>query len=160
MRRVLGQMYDKYETFNMYLYQITQSSAFSSLAPSTNNQLVVNVRIKGLQFLYSTYNVKSCNNTNLAILSTYTLNNLARDGIGTITQISYPSILTFSKTAECVDLTIDMTTIRTQDYPAIVAPVNQGPPNSFGTFIYIFKIRGNPTRENNIILNGSRMRIN
>ena len=24
MRRVLGEMYDKYETFNMYLYQINQ----------------------------------------------------------------------------------------------------------------------------------------
>ena len=70
------------------------------------------------------------------------------------------TILTFSKTAECVDLTIDMKrSTRPAQYPGIVAPVNQGPPNSFGTFIFMFKLRGDQTKEKNIIKNGSRMII-
>ena len=51
MRQVLGVMYDKYETFNLYLYQINQGQAFSSAAPSTSPFLLVDIRIKGLQFL-------------------------------------------------------------------------------------------------------------
>ena len=160
MRRVLGEMYDKYETFNIYLYQIVQSSAFSSLPPSTNNQLLVDVRIKGLQFLNNTYNVKSSNNTNLAYLSPYVLNNIASDGLGTMTPLYNPTILTFGKSAECVDITIDMKSANIQGYPAIVAQENQGPPSSLGTFIFMFKIRGTSIREKQININGSRMRIN
>ena len=76
-----------------------------------------------------------------------------------MTPLYNPTILTFGKSAECVDITIDMKTANIQYYAAIVAPANQGPPNSFGTFIFIFKIRGKPTIEKNRILNGSRMRI-
>ena len=75
MRRVLGVMYDKYETFNMYLYQINQGQAFSSAAPSTSPFLLVDIRIKWLQFLKNGYNVVSRNNTASAYLSSYVLNN-------------------------------------------------------------------------------------
>ena len=159
VRRVLGEMYDKYETFNMYLYQINQSAAFSSLPPSTNNQLLVDVRIKGLQFLNNTYNVKSCNKTNLAYLTSYVLNNTASDGLGTITPLYNPIVLTFGKNAECVDITIEMKSTYKQDYPAIVGPVNQGPPNSLGTFIFMFKFYGILSKDKNVIINGSRMNL-
>ena len=138
MRRVLGEMYDKYETFNMYLYQINQSAAFSSLSPSTNNQLLVDVRIKGLSFINSTYNIISRNNTNTAHMTSYVLNNAASDGLVIITPLYNPTILTFGKNAEYVDITIEMKSTYKQDYPTIVEPVNQGPPNSFGTFVFMF----------------------
>ena len=115
MRRVLGEMYDKYETFNMYLYQINQSSAFSTLAPILSaGWLLVDVRIKGLQFLNNTYNVVSRNNTNTAYLTAHGLNNTASNGAGTVTPMFNPSILTFSKHTECVDITIDMKTSAVQ----------------------------------------------
>ena len=161
MRQVLGEMYDKYETFNIYLYQINQSSAFSSLPPAIAINLAVDVRMKDLQFLNSTYSARSGNNTPFAFVTSYVLNNVASDGLGTVTPMFNATILTFSKTAECVDLTIDMKrSTRPAQYPGIVAPVNQGPPNSFGTFIFLFKLRGDQTREKNIIKNGSRMIIN
>ena len=160
MRRLLGQMYDKYETFNMYLYQINQSAAFSALAPINGaGWLLVDIRIKGLQFLNNTYNVVSRNNTNTAYLTSYVLNNLASNGAGTVTPMFNPSILTFSKHTECVDITIDMKTSNIQQYLVIVPPVNQGPPNSLGTFIFMFKFYGIPKRDN-IISNGTRMLIN
>ena len=71
-RRVLGEMYDKYETFNMYLYQINQSSAFSAqISVSYVPALLVDVKIKGLQFLNNTYNAVSRSNTNTAYLTSY-----------------------------------------------------------------------------------------
>ena len=49
MRQVLGPMYDKYETFNLYLYQISQGGGFAA-APTTVPYQLVDIRIKGLQF--------------------------------------------------------------------------------------------------------------
>ena len=159
MRRVLGEMYDKFETFNMYLYQINQSSAFWSVAPVSNvGFLLVNVNIKGLQFLNNTYSVKTSNNTGTAFLTSYLLNNSSSTGVGTVTPMFNPSILTFGKSTECVDITIDMKTAYSQTYTPIVAPVGglAENSNSFGTFIFMFKFYGIPKRDN-IITNGTRM---
>ena len=66
-----------------------------------------------------------------------------------------PSILTFSKHAECVNITIDMKTSISQQYPAITVP-NGALANSLGTFIFIFKFYGISKRDN-ITTNGTRM---
>ena len=152
MRQVLGVMYDKYETFNMYLYQINQGQAFSSAAPSTSQFLLVDIRIKGLQFLNNGYNVVRRKNTTGAYLSSYVLNNNDSSAVGTVTPMYNPTIITFGKSAECVDITIDMKCTQNQKYPTFVSNVY-----AFGTFIFMFKFYGIPTRELNIITNGSRM---
>ena len=159
IRRVLGEMYDKYETFNMHLYQINQSQAFSALSHVASAQsLLVDVRIKGLPFLNNTYNFVSKNNTNTAFLTSYLLNNNNSGQAGITTQLFNPSILTFGKGSESVDINIDIKTTIFQVYPGITAPVNGGlgPKNSFGTFIFMFKIYGVSTKTNKIT-NGSRM---
>ena len=151
MRRVLGEMYDKYDTFNMYLYQINQSASFSLTAPSTNPYLLVDVRIKGLQFLNNTYNVVSRNNINTAYSTSYLLNNNGATGVGTVTPMFNPTILTFGKSTESVDLNIDMKCTRDQQYPIMVTNT------AFGTYIFLFKFYGIPTKEPNNLINGSRM---
>ena len=151
MRRVLGEMYDKYDTFNMYLYQINQSASFSLTAPSTNPYILVDVRIKGLQFLNNTYNVVSRNNINTAYSTSYLLNNNGATGVGTVTPMFNPTILTFGKSTECVDLNIDMKCTRDQQYPIMVTNT------AFGTYIFLFKFYGIPTKEPNNLINGSRM---
>ena len=151
MRLVLGEMYGRYETFNMYLYQINQSSAFEASAPSSAPFALVDVRIKGLPFLNNGYNTTNRNNTNSSYLTSYVLN-VGGSGIaGTVTPMFNPTILTFSKSAECVDLTIDMKCTKDQLYPFIIAT------RSLGTFIFMFKFYGIPTRQQNLITNGSRM---
>ena len=154
MRRVLGEMYDKYETFNMYLYQINQSAAYSVTSPSTNPYLLVDVRIKGLQFLNNTYNVVSRNNTNTAFLTSYILNNNVSSGAGTVTPMFNPAILTFGKSTECVDINIDMKTVWNNGLPAISLNT------AFGTFVFMFKFYGIPTREKYAITNGARLTVN
>ena len=154
MRRVLGEMYDKYENFNIYLYQINQTAAYSIASPSSSAYLLVDVRIKGLQFLNNTYNVVSRNNVNTAYLTSYLLNNNGAAAVGTVTPLFNPTILTFSKNTECVDITIDMKCTRDQQYPTMLSNT------AFGTFIFMFKIYGSFIREKNIIINGSRMNLN
>ena len=110
MRQVLGEMYDKYETFNLYLYQVAQSQGFGSVVTCVVNQLLVDIRIKGLQFLNNGYNVISGHNTNSAFLTSYILNvtSNATGSLGTVTPMFNPTILTFGKSADCVDINIDM----------------------------------------------------
>ena len=151
MRQVLGVMYDKYETFNMYLYQVNQGVAFTS-SPTTGIYALVDIRIKGLQFLNNGYNAISRNNTNTAFLTSYVLNlTTATTGTGTVTPMFNPTIITFGKSADCVDITIDMKCTQNQAYPTLVSNT------SFGTFIFMFKFYGIPTRQQNLITNGSRM---
>ena len=153
MRRVLGVLYDKYETFNMYLYQIIQSQGFGASATCTANQQLVDIRIKGLQFLNNGYNPINRNNTNTAFLTSYILNlsSNATASLGTVTPMFNPTIVTFGKSADCVDITIDMKKTHDQIYP--IPTLNM----SFGTFVFMFKFYGIPSRDTNLITNGSRM---
>ena len=153
MRLVLGVMYDKYETFNMYLYQISQSQGFGGSTTCLTNQQLVDIRIKGLQFLNNGYNTTSRNNTSSAFLTSYVLNPVsnANASLGTVTPMFNPTIITFGKSVDCVDITIDMKNTYNQSYPTIA--LNQ----SFGSFVFMFKFYGIPTREPNIFTNGSRM---
>ena len=154
MRQVLGVMYDKYETFNLYLYQVSQSNGFGANPSCAASQQLVDIRIKGLQFLNNGYNVISRNNTSSAFLTSYILNisSSAAASFGAVTPMFNPTIVTFGKSADCVDINIEMKCTRDQQYPVI--PLNT---SGFGTFVFMFKIYGIPKRDENIITNGSRM---
>jgi hypothetical protein len=156
MRMVLGVMYDKYETFNMYLYQVNQSQGFGA-APVAAQYQLVDIKMKGLQFLNNNYNVVSRNNTNTAFLTSYILNNGSITSAGTVTPMFNPTIVTFGKGTECVDINIDMKCTLDQKYPTILTTDTN---RAFGTFIFLFKFYGIPNREQNDIVNGSRMNIN
>jgi len=151
MRQVMGGMYDKYETFNLHLYHVVQSSAFSATVPSSSQYGLVDIKMKGLQFLNNTYNPVSRNNTTSAFLTSYVLNIGASSAAGTITPMFNPTILTFSKNTENVDITIEMKTTREQVFPVILANT------SLGTFVFMLKFYGVPNKARNVITNGSRM---
>ena len=147
MRRVLGEIYDTYETFNMYLYQISQSGSNGTAISAQYS--MVDVRISGLQFLNHTYNAVSRNNTNNMYLTSYLLYTGNNGTSGAITPMFNPTTLSFGKCTERVNLTIDMKCTKDQVYP-----VSSG--GQFGHFIFMFKFYGMPTR-NNLITNESRM---
>ena len=142
MRQVLGEMYDKYETFNLYLYQISQSA---NGIPASAQYLLVDVNITGLPFINNTYNVFSQNNTSRAYLTSYVLNS------NTVTPMYNPAIIQFAKNSENINITIDMKCTRDRTYPIINANT------CFGHFNFMFKFYGIQTRPQNLITNGSRM---
>ena len=138
MRKVLGEMYDKYETFNMYLYQINQSVGFGSSATCTTNQSLVDVRLKGFNLVNDGYNISSRIHTNTAFLTSYVLNSAssASASSGTVTPMFNPSIVTFKKTVDFIDINIDMRQTFGQAY--LTPTLNQ----SFGSFVFMFKFYG------------------
>ena len=150
MKKVLGEMYDNYETFNIKLYQITQTTTMiiSSSAISPLSSLV-DVRISGLPFINNGYNVVSRNNTNELYLTSINLTtqNYLQSGI---VVTSNPICLTIGKCTEFENITIDMKSTKDQTYPAVALNT------ALGQFVYTFKIFGIPTKEN-IITNGLRI---
>ena len=107
--------------------------------------------MKGLSFLNNTYNTATGLNTDEAFLTSYVLYLINKDtGTGTVTSMFNPSIITFSKGIDIVDININMKKTHDRKYPALVSNT------AFGNFIFMFKIYGIPTREN-IITNGLRL---
>ena len=137
MKQVLGEMYDNYETFNIKLYQITQSTTLFTGSAFNVNSSLFDVRISGLPFINNGYNIVSRNNTNEIYLTSIapTLANYTNAGI-VIT--SNPVCLTFGKCTEVVNITIDIKNTKDQTYPVIAANT------AIGQFLFHFKIFGIP----------------
>ena len=148
MCQVLGVLYDKYETFNIKLYQITQTSGALGSGNPLANSTLVDVRVSGLPFLNNSYNIASSNNTNSIYLTSYVLNNLNFLQTGGSITVLYPITLTFGKSTEYVDITIDIKNTMDQKYPTI--PLN----SALGPTSYVFKISGIPKTESKVIRNG------
>ena len=67
LRNLLGNMYDKYEKFNLCLVNISTGASNNTLGTSTDD-LNVSVNISGLPFINQTYNTSTGNNTNTATI--------------------------------------------------------------------------------------------
>ena len=106
-----------------------------------------------MPFLNNTYSNFTRNNTDTVLLTSYVLVNILPGGSGVLTPMFNPTIFTFGKTTENVNITIDMRCTNNQIYPNITAD------QSFGTFSFLFKIKGIPTKTNSYN-NASRMIIN
>ena len=144
-------IYDKYETFNLYLYSISQGQGLSSSNTSSGINTCVDIKMKGLSFLNNTYNTATGLNTDEAFLTSHILYLINKDtGTGTVTPMFNPSIVTFSKGSDIVDININMKKLIDRKYPAVVNNT------AFGNFVFHFKIYGIPTRENTIT-NGLRL---
>ena len=152
LRKLMGNdIYNKYETFNLYIYQINQGTGLSNTVTMISGAFyLVDIKMKGLPFLNNTYNVATGMNTNEAFLTSYVLNNSSATTIGTVTPLFNPAIVTFGKASDIVDINITMRKTLDRAYP--LATNN----TAFGTFVFMFKIYGIPTREN-IIKNGLRI---
>ena len=142
-------MYNKYETFNLKLYQISQSTTLFTGSAFNVNSSLVDIRISGLPFINNGYNVASRNNTYEVYLTSVqlTVSNYLQSGI---VVASNPVCLTFGKCTEFENITIDMKSTKDQTYPAVALNT------ALGQFVYTFKIFGIPKREN-IITNGLRI---
>ena len=92
-------------------------------------------------------------------MTSYLLNNGASGALGIVTPMFNPTIFTFSKSSDNVNITIDMRSTNTKNYPTILAPTAQILSYSFGTFNFMFKIKGITSKPNSYN-NASRMNIN
>ena len=75
LRTLLGDMFDKYETFNLCLNTIHTSVPTALYALNTDDSNVF-IKVSGLPFINNTYDVKGGNNTNASVIATYQFNNI------------------------------------------------------------------------------------
>jgi hypothetical protein len=148
LRTLLGHMYDKYDLFNICLANITQATGAGNFG-DTDDDIIVQIYLKGLPFINQTYSVPDCCNNG---------------GIGTVIAI-YPFSYvgcssfnynhfhnaTFSKNQEQCNINIYYQRL----YPEL-GSFNVNTTNPFPEVIFRFKIYGIEKTENK---NGGRIII-
>jgi len=103
LRQLLGNMWEKYDTFCIRLNQHSFSSANFPAVTNTDNQLLF--FMSGLSFVNCTYNVVTGTNTNRYC---FYQANIPSSTTQTVTLSPNVSIGNFKKTNEWVDITIEL----------------------------------------------------
>ena len=129
LRTVLGDLYDKFDTFNLCLNTVVSSTGDANLGAATDDRTVI-IKMSGLPFINQTYSVKQGCNTNVCALCSYYF---------TKNQTNYQyfysnNCYTFGKSANMVNLTIQYGTILADAIPATAV--------AFPQMVYMFDIVG------------------
>jgi hypothetical protein len=126
---VLGDMYDKFETFNLQLNSIGQSCPAATIS-ATLNVRAVNINIAGLPFLNQTYSVANLSNTYKSLLTTYKFANTDAN----VQIYNNNSILTFNKHQELANINLF--------YAQLVDGAVPAPTNPYPNMVFQFTIYG------------------
>ena len=129
LRTVLGDMYDKYDLFNLQLNSISQSAPAATIG-AADNLRSMNLNISGLPFVNQTYSVSNACNINKTLLTTYKFN----DTLGATQIYNNSSILTFGKSQETANINIYYTKVVDGTVPA--------PTNPYPSVVFQFSIFG------------------
>lgn len=106
LRTVLGDMYDKFDMFNLCLNTITTANSLLTNANTGNDQRNVIVSLSGLPWINQTYNASQLSNTASTALCT-----LMFLTSNTQTQFNSSNVVTFGKNQELVNLTLSYSRI-------------------------------------------------
>jgi hypothetical protein len=137
LRTVLGDMYDKYDLFNLQLNSIAQSIPVNSIGASDNLR-TLNLNISGLPFVNQTYSTANKCNTSETLLTHYKFNTT----IGLTYIYNNNSIITFGKSQEMANIQIN--------YKQVTDGTTPIPTNPYPSMVYQFSIYGIPkTDEHN-----------
>lgn len=129
LKNLLGDLYEKYNTFVLRLNQVSNSSANFPLVNNTDQQVII--QLNGLNFVNSTYNPKTGNNsTNYQML----IINLPKSVAQVNNYSPNISLCNFKKSSPNVELTIEL--IRCSDG----LPAQYGPNDKFPHMVYSFDI--------------------
>ena len=124
LRTILGDMYDKYDKFNLVLKSFSTSYANGFISKDLDDRGVA-FKISGLPFINQTYNAKTGRNESVALLQRAPAVNATNFSLGT-----YGSdMVTFGKSQEKCNLTIEYHNSRTDklstpQYDIIVPNIN------------------------------------
>ena len=130
LKRVLSDLYDKYDKFNLSLVSVSSDQANAALG-TTISDCVVNTFISGLPFLNSMYLSSTGNNTSQSYLTTI---NFVRSN-NTFQNYSNGCVLTFLKpTSAFNDIRIVYQGVNSNTYPATN--------NAYPNVNFVFQIYG------------------
>ncbi len=134
-RLLLGDMYDKFDNFNLQLVDIgsndnrTTNNGILFQAGTDANDRINTIYMSGMNFLNATYNSKTNQIGTQAALTTYEFyKEFSRDIQG--------SIFTFTKGNEVCNITIEYKTVNSDTFPATT--------ERFPNMVFVFNIYGIP----------------
>lgn len=152
LQLLLGDMYDRFDNFNLKLdsvvcdddrifedFEINGAVGDRVVIPSHYTELagdqaydrIVTINLSGLNFLNSTYDSKTNNNSSNTVIGTYKFyESFSKDFNN--------SIVTFTKGSDRCHLTIEYRTVRTDELPTT------GPNNYYPYMTFLFSIYGIP----------------
>jgi hypothetical protein len=133
LRNLLGDMYDKYDRFNLCLNCISSAYTGSALSGTNNSQVLI--RLTGLPWIGCNYNISS---TGINANNIYTIITSFKFSSSTpqepLTQYFNESIATFSKNSDIISITID--------YLRLVDLSSPDTTNTYPQVSFIFDIYG------------------
>lgn len=108
LRVLLGhEMYEKYDTFNIAITSISNAGVPNEYSNSQND-CMVNIVMSGLNFINSTYEQITGNNTNKCFICTYEFPPLGSHQLTNMTLYPYNvASAEFSKSSDIINLTIE-----------------------------------------------------
>lgn len=130
MATLCGDMWRKYNTFVLRLNQVSFGTQGSNWA-TTNNDLLMIVKMSGLTFINSTYDVKTGNQTGQYQMC---LLNVANNAAGTVNFGSNVSVCNFKKGQDWVDIRLEC--IRCSDGKVVSYTTNVMPHMVYSFDIY------------------------
>jgi len=128
LRTVLGDMYDKYDTFNLYLNFIGSATSNANLGNSNDDRQII-VNMKGLPWINQTYSVANISNTDTKVLGIF---EFVTDQSQVLNFTD--TVTTFGKSQEQCNITIY--------YSKILDSTTPSTTEAFPNVIFIFGIFG------------------
>lgn len=146
LRNLLGDMYDKYDLFNIALVQAASGVGASNIGASLDD-LNVQLVMSGLPWVNQTYNSTTMTNKSSAIIGIFTF---ARSA--TANQLYYANnALTFSKNQLSANISISYLNMATGNAPSPVA--------AYPGVNFLFSIIGIPKPNEGAIITENRLKI-
>lgn len=110
LRTLLGDMYDEYDEFNLVLKQVASNQANARFEGTPFNSRGVYIKMSGLPFLNSTYDIVTRRKKTSTILGAFNI-----PSGGWVSQLFSDSIVTFGKSQLLCNITIDLCEITDDD---------------------------------------------
>jgi hypothetical protein len=105
LRTLLGDMYDKYDLFNICLNTITTSAPTVPYGNTADDRNVI-LKLSGLPFVNQTYSVKNGCNTNVCPIASFTFPTITTTAISATQYFYSNNCYTFGKSQQSCNLTL------------------------------------------------------
>ena len=142
LRTLLGDLYDKYDLFNLCLKNIVVATSTAASGTLSDDKTIL-INLGGLPFVNQTYNQATNTNLSSIVLSPF----IMASGGPSFNQITNLKQFTFSKNQDICNIRINYTKVLDGAIPTGTA--------SYPNYVFIFDIYGIPRDEGN--KNSTRM---